>query len=153
MVGIGGGGIVHEGLMVGDVVLADAAVGGGVGLAAVGETAFKPAPRDTLLVEQVADVFAGEADLVGTAAVVVERVGIADEGPFNNVAGDVADGGNDAVGLAGDKIDGAWRGGTEGGVERVVAHGEVLGVVPESGDGVAVKVVDHLAQGAAGAGG
>ncbi len=45
-----------------------------------------------------------------------------------------------AVGLAGDEVDGAGGGGTEGGAEGVVVHRVVLRVVPHRRDGVAVVV-------------
>ena len=53
-----------------------------------------------------------------------------------------------AVGLAGDQVQRARGGGAEDGAEVVVAHGVVLGVVPDAGDGVAVVVV-HGQAGAA----
>src|SRR5262249_2274109 len=48
-------------------------------------------------------------------------------------------------GIAGNQVQRARSGWAEGGAVRVVAHGEVLRVVPEGGDGVAV-VVAHGAE-------
>ena len=48
-----------------------------------------------------------------------------------------------AVGLAGDQVDRARRRRPVGVGIGVVAHGEVLGVVPQRGDGVAVIVAHH----------
>src|SRR4029077_12553710 len=45
------------------------------------------------------------------------------------------------VGVAADHVERADRRRAEVGAERVVAHGELLRVVPQSGDGVAVVVV------------
>src|SRR5262249_26856126 len=44
------------------------------------------------------------------------------------------------VGIAGDQVQRADRGRPEGGAEGIVAHGEMLRIVPERGDGVAVEV-------------
>src|SRR5262249_17248020 len=51
----------------------------------------------------------------------------------------------DATGVAGDEVDGTGGGRPEGGVEGVVAHREVLGVVPQPGHRVAVVVVHDVA--------
>ena len=59
---------------------------------------------------------------------------------------------DDAVGLAGDQVDGALGGGAEGGAEGVVVERVVLGVVPHAGDGVAVEVA-HGEGGGVGGGG
>jgi hypothetical protein len=53
------------------------------------------------------------------------------------------------VRLAGDQVEGAGGRRAERRAERVVAHGEVLCVVPERGHGVAVVVAHHLATGLA----
>ncbi len=45
-----------------------------------------------------------------------------------------------SVGLPGDQIQMAHDGGAEFGVEEVVAHGVMLGIVPQRRDGVAVVV-------------
>ena len=83
-------------------------------------------------------------------------VGVADEGESAVAVGDDraagVEGVDDAVGLAGDEVDGTGSGGAEVGAERVVVHGIVLGVVPEGGDGAAV-VVTHGEAGGGGDGG
>ncbi len=137
----------------------DAAVVGGVD--GRREAAREPTPGDVLRVEQVADVLAEELRGPAGRAVVEERIDIADEGPLtsrgiidHNGAGrghlDRHRGVRDrrrlhdgAVGLARDQIDSAVRRRAVAGVKRVVAHGEVLGVVPERRDGVAVEIGHH----------
>ena len=42
------------------------------------------------------------------------------------------------MGLAGNQVQVAHHGSAEFGIEEVVAHGEVLGIIPEGGDGIAV---------------
>ncbi len=116
------------------------------------EAAGEEAPADVLRVEQVADVLAAEGDLVvGRARTdVADRIGVADQGQaavavVGLVAGAV-ERGDHAVGLARDQVDRARRRRAERGVVRVVAHREVLGVVPHRGDGVAVVVAHHQAR-------
>src|SRR5262249_23102104 len=58
---------------------------------------------------------------------------------------------NDTVGLAREHVDRAGRRRTELVTVGVVAHRVVLGVVPESGDGVAIEIAHHLTGGAEGA--
>src|SRR5207248_2658837 len=103
------------------------------------EAPFEPAPRELVGVEEVADVRATRRDRRPRGAVVVGGVCVADNGAVADDAGE--GGGRRPVGLAGDQVEGAGRGRSEGGPVRVVAHGEVLGVVPQRGDGVAVVVV------------
>ena len=70
-----------------------------MGRFAIAETTFKPAPGNLLGVEQVTDIFAAQADLIRTSAVIVERVCVADESSLNYVAGVVAQGGDHTMGL------------------------------------------------------
>src|SRR5580658_6806854 len=93
---VGGRSVVLEGLVMLDVIgLGDAAVtgnhirsgacatGGAVGIGQFEiEATLKPAPREPLGVEQVADVLASKADIIrrGVGADVTERLRIADEG-------------------------------------------------------------------------
>ena len=65
----------------------------------------EPTPRNVLRVEQVADVGAGQAHLVRASAIVIERVGIADQCPIDNVAGDISERGHHTMSLTGDQID------------------------------------------------
>src|SRR5437588_2092532 len=123
-----------------------------------GEPALEPAPGDSLGVEPVPDVAPGDGDhagalefRVGDHAIVVARPRIPNHGPggcrIGNIAGRV---GGLAVGperhkrrakrVAGNQIQGAGSGRTISGAEGVVAHGEVLRVVPKSSHGVAVVV-------------
>ena len=107
------------------------------------------------VVEQVADVLAAHQD---TVLVVLEQTSPA--GSVSPISGEAAlavgdraagrsrDAGQRTIGLAGDHVDRAGRRRTIGVGIGVVAHREVLGVVPESGDGVAVEIAHHLAVGA-----
>ena len=126
------------------------------------EPAHERTPGDTLGIEQIADVLAGHRDLIErrVRADVLQRVAVADLG---DVAGDMGcvaerlvgavqkiaravenvERGGDAVGLARDQVDGAGRRGTELRRIIVVVQGEMLGVVPHRGDGVAVKITHH----------
>ena len=131
------------------------------------EATFEEAPADVLGVEQVADVLARHqrGRVLRVRADVAGRVEVADHRPVAVAVGNdaaavigavllqrIAVGQDHAVGLAGDEIDGARRRGAEGGRIGVVAHGEVLGVVPQRGDGVAVVVAHHQTLRAEGAG-
>src|SRR6202035_519714 len=49
-----------------------------------------------------------------------------------------------AEGVAGDEALRARRRGAEGGAERVVVHREMLRVIPDRGDGIAVEVSHDL---------
>ena len=83
---------------------------------------------DEVVVEQMSPV-GSASPMSGEAAVAIS----------DDCAAGV-DGVDDAVGLAGDEVDGAGGRWTKGGAEGVVVHRVVLGVVPHRGDGVAVVV-------------
>ncbi len=129
------------------------------GLAILGlgrpETPLEEAPGDVLVVEQVADVLAGELDLVTGRAVIAEGLRVADNGAL--IVARVLEHCRlrerlatrhellcHTMGLAGDQVQRARCGRSEGGVVGVVAHRVLLRVVPQRRDGVAVVVVhDH----------
>ena len=109
-------------------------------------------------VEHRADVRPAHLDHVAglVGAAVVERVGVAVDGARaggvrgadNTRVGLHGAGGvhrGPAEGLAGDQVERPRSGRAELGVIEVVAHGEVLGVVPQPGHCVAVEVVHHQA--------
>ena len=171
MIGVDGAGVVLEGLMVCRVVGLGAGVGGDGGTGAAGgavgvgdgevEATLKPAPGEAGGVEQVADVLAGHADRLGGAgADVAGGVGVAD-------VGESAVAVRQRLQLPGltvlttplvwpeTTLIAPWCRRTEVRAEGVVVHGIVLGVVPESGDGVAVIVAhgEGLGGGRTGAGG
>src|ERR1700736_374615 len=124
---------------------------------AVVETALEPTPGHLLRIEQVTHVLAayrGYAACGRHAAGVEERLGVAGHraGPLLGAAGRQGRGAGRAIeGLArgadrpervpGDQVQSSGRGGTVAGAEGVVAHGEVLRVVPERRHGVPVVVV------------
>ena len=97
------------------------------------ESSLEPSPRNSGSIQQVTDVKGcrSKADLIRAPAIVIQGVGIIDHSRFtpggNSVAGDVADRRDYAAGLAGNEVQGARRGRPEHRVERVIAHGEVLG--------------------------
>ena len=123
-----------------------------------GETARKPAPGHALVIQQVADVLAEELPRAARRAVVEVRVDVAEQCALTGRR--IIDkersrrGGQDRRGrartrrglhngpmsLAGDQVDRAVGRRPIAGVERIVAHGKVLGVVPQRGDGVAVEI-------------
>ncbi len=120
----------------------------GVGRGPV-ESALEPAPRDAGLRQGIADVRAAHRDLGlrRRRADVADRVGVADErqaavsaigGPARAVERP-----HDAVGLPGHEVEGARRRRSERRPVPVVAHGEVLRVVPERGHRVAVVVAER----------
>ena len=118
------------------------------------EVAIEPAPGDRFRVEQVADVVPGHLDLgdgrrvtvVETRIEVRNHRAVADDislGPgFQHVARFEG-----LMGLAGDEVDVAHHCGAELGVEKIVAHGEMLRVVPQRGHGVAVVIAHGDASG------
>src|SRR5207248_10690238 len=115
------------------------------------EAALEPSPGDSLFVKQIADVLAGHAHRVAGGAVIKERLWIADHAAANGInAWERL--GNHAVRLSGDKVQRARSRGSKCGVEAVIAHSEVLGIIPKRRDRVAVKVAHHLRCRALGAG-
>src|SRR5580704_1374262 len=154
-----GGDVVLERLMVRDVIglglssdrrrvralAAGAAVGVGDGQV---EAAFEEAPADARGIQHIADVAAAHLQnfAAGGGAGVADRVGIADQ---REAAVTVSDDSaaavlvrDDTVGLTGNQVQRAIGRGTKVGVVGVIAHGEVLSVVPQGGNGVAV-VIPH----------
>src|SRR5258707_8625417 len=114
---------------------------------AIAETALEPSPGNVFGIQEIADIFSRHLDGLARGAFVESRLGIADERTGGNVksqdhGGQILRGGASRV--AGNQIDGSGRGRTKGGGERIVAHGKVLGIVPESGDGVAVEISHHV---------
>src|SRR5580698_2853544 len=155
-----GGSVILKRLVVRNVVSlgdgGDARGGGALALrGAVGvhrreiESSLEEAPADARVVQQVADVLAAHAEFFAgrSGADVTDRIGVADHGRVAVAAIDDRAGAvfvvAHAVGLAGDQVQRAVGGGTEVRVIRVVAHCEVLRIVPVSGDGVAVVVAHH----------
>ena len=126
------------------------------------KAALEPAPADPLLVQQIADIVIVESAiglkscLIGAAAIIVNRVGIADDRGLSeqHVALQVTRGiverfeGADGVRLPRDQVDGTRRRGTEGGAERIVVERETLGVVPQRGYRVAVVIIERQIVGA-----
>jgi len=111
-----------------------------------GKAALKPAPGDALTIEKIADIEPRHRNRItgGSDAIVEGGQDVADHGPVHkgrrSCAGVVDD--SCAVGLTGDEIQVAESGWPERSAEEVVAEGEVLGIIPDGGDGVAV-VITH----------
>ncbi|MET4151919.1 hypothetical protein ABIC08_003315 [Bradyrhizobium sp. RT9b] len=129
------------------------AAGGAVGiLERQVKAAHEAAPADALVVEQVADVLACHQHGAARArAGIVGRVGVADQRQAALAVGDRRRGADDvlrAIGLAGNHRERALRRRTESVGPGIVAHGEVLGVIPEGGGGVAVEIAHDLTVGA-----
>ncbi len=135
------------------------------------EAALEPAPANILGVQEVADILARH--LGGRArrrrADIAVRIAVAEHREAALAVGnDVVDGVGGigavarretgrAVGLAGDQVDRAGRGWAEGRAVGIIAHREMLRVIPQRCDGVAVEIAHHQALGvedasAAGAG-
>src|SRR5581483_8594292 len=55
------------------------------------EAALEPSPSHAFWIEQIADISSQDRELLGAAAIVVIRIGIADHRVSVHVAGDVAD--------------------------------------------------------------
>src|ERR1700686_864702 len=140
---------------------------------AVAKTALEPAPAQAFGVEQIADVFARitEGYLCGTQRIadVAERARIADDraasgvaigvaagdrhglraagpgrliDPWNRTEARLSDAGN-PVSVAGNEIDGARCRRAVSSAEGIVAHREMLGVVPQGSDGIPVEIAHH----------
>ncbi len=117
------------------------------------ETAHEAAPGDVRGVEKIADIVAGHRRRVtGAGAGVVPGIHVADHRVAADTVGNVEAGlaigiknNVHAVQLTGDGFQsaGSRRAVTVG--AGVVAHGEVLGVVPHAGHGVAVEVTHYHA--------
>src|SRR6185312_4541521 len=164
MLGVGGRGVVLEGLVVGDVVADVApddlgaviatAAGRAVGIGEVEvEAALEPTPTDAGGAQQVADVASahGEGGAGGARARIADGIGIGDVGQRAGAAiNDAAlpvHGLADAVGLARGQIQRTHGRGAEGAAEGTVGHGKVLGIVPQRGDRIAIKVAHGQAFG------
>src|SRR5579859_738857 len=106
------------------------------------ETTLEPAPADVFRVEQIADVRAGHGDCAGTLpALIQRRARVADDAAVADAASQ-----RDwrrAVRLARDQIQGTRSRRPKRVAEGVVAHREVLRVIPERRHGVSVVVVHH----------
>ncbi len=115
------------------------------------ETTDKRTPRDIGGVEQIADVLGCRHALGRWArAGVAGRIDIADQRETTGAVGEqIRAAGtlclSKAVGLAGEHVDRAGRRRTVLVTPGIVAHRVVLGVVPQSGDRVAVEIAHHLA--------
>ena len=109
------------------------------------ESALEITPRDTLRVQEVADVLVvtGELHLVPARAIVAERLRVTDHcalpvaGVFDHVACWEGQAARheflcNSVGLTGDEVEMTGSGRPECGVIRVVAQRVVLSVVPQS---------------------
>ncbi len=152
VVRIGRGEVILERLMVRDVVALRFAVAADVHGAADRlparastrrrEPSLEPSPRHAAIVQQVSNVAPGHRHVVARGAVVIGRLWVPDHAPRDRLAGDGRKG---AIDLPGDQIERPGRRRPEGRVERVVAHREVLGVVPERRHRVAVEVAHDLA--------
>src|SRR5277367_4495753 len=128
-----------------------------------GKSTSKPAPSDVLLVQQVAHVRARHGDagglrctyVRGRQAIVIARAWVADQRAGSQSAGDgstrVASGyaigsqrnQGSAARVAGNEVNGADARRAEVCAIGVIAHGEVLGVVPKAGEGAAVVIAHH----------
>src|SRR5947209_12367261 len=75
------------------------------------ETALEESPGNAFGVEEVSDVLARHADHGATAAIVVERVGVTDDGAGDDVRGIGIVAAADSVGLTRDEIDCSGGGG------------------------------------------
>src|SRR5580692_2476294 len=93
--------VILKWLVMRDVIFAHATVARRVALVAITEATFKPAPGDVFGVQQIADIFSAQTYLIGTATIVIEWVGIANQRPIDHVSRDVAQRGDHPVGLAG----------------------------------------------------
>src|SRR5260370_32615827 len=102
------------------------------------ESALEPTPGEAFRVQQVADVLPAHGDqrLGGDGAIVQRgrRPGVAYDRPRGNVASRAAVSNRGAVSLSGDEVQGARRGWTKRGAEGIVAHCEMLRVIPERRD-------------------
>src|SRR5262249_4917144 len=115
------------------------------------EAALEPAPGEPGGVQQVADVLPRHRHRVAGRAVVVVRLRVRDErvaalavGHRGPVAVAAVDHLADVTGVTGGEVDGTGRRRPERRPERVVAHRELVGVVPQPGDGLAVVVVEDV---------
>ncbi len=156
VVRVGRGLVILEGLVVRDVVRPGPAVeaarvavcaGGPAVGRAMGrvEAALEPAPSHALAAEQLSYVGPRHADGGRGGAVVELGVGVLDHGaghrqPLSRIR---QVGRLGALRPAGDEVERAGRRRAEDGVEVVVAHRVMLGVVPERRDRVAVEIVHH----------
>ena len=129
------------------------------------EAAHERTPGDVLFIEEITDVLPRHRDLIerGIGADIPQRIAIADlshvveglqriterfvgwEFQRRGIAGIDEDvlGGSEAVGLARDQVDGAGRRGAELRGVVIVVQREMLGVIPQGGDGVAVIIAHH----------
>src|ERR1700723_3056077 len=111
------------------------------------ETTLEPSPRNAAGAEQRADVLVGalQAHYVGAAAIIERGIRIADHAASDDLIVRVvfAGGGIHATGHAGDDVDGSNRGGPKVGSVKVVAHREILSVIPQAGYGVAIVVAHN----------
>src|SRR5258706_8673520 len=112
------------------------------------KASLKPPPSDASRVQEIADVLARHCDLgAALRSAIVEGSGgsgIPDERTAcTDQAGCRARDHRGAMRLAGDKVQSSRRRGAEGRGEAVVAHCEVLRVIPERRDGVAVVVAHY----------
>src|SRR5216684_1184339 len=131
----------------GNVVALGFSVTSNVACRAIAETALEPSPGDAFRVQKIADVLSRHLNGLTRGAFVESRLGVADERTGGNVKSQ-----NDrgqvlrycASRVPGNQVDGAGRGRTKRSGEGIVAQGEVLGVVPECGDSVAVEISHHV---------
>src|ERR1700722_11557497 len=130
----------------------DAVGGGGADRFAIdhgrrGETTLEPSPRNAAGAEQRADVLVGalQAHYVRAAAIIERGIRIADHAASDDLIVRVvfAGGGIHATGHAGDDVEGSNRGRAEVGSMIVVAHREILSVIPQAGYGVAIVVAHN----------
>ena len=115
------------------------------------EAALEPTPAQAGGVQLVAHVRTGHRHGVAGRAVVVVRLGVGDQAEPALAIGDgvaigvgAVDGQADAAGVTRNQVDRTRAGRSERGPERVVAHCELLGIVPQAGDGVAVVVIHDI---------
>src|SRR5207249_8937785 len=71
------------------------------------ESALEPSPRDPLVVEKVANILSEHSQLLGTPAIVIKGIGVANHTVRSDVAGNVANRVRRVIGrgVARDKVD------------------------------------------------
>jgi len=116
-----------------------------------GESSLEPISGNSFPIQQITDVRTAQRHRLTRRAVIEEGLRIADDAAFHNVACDVTRRVRDPVGLTRDEVKRARCGRPERRVVAVVAHCEVLRIVPEGGHRIAVKIAHDLGRVAPGA--
>src|SRR5215472_11957272 len=80
---------------------------------AIAEPALEPSPADALVVEQIADIPSGQGGCLARRALVKCRLGIANHRTARQIAAGVSADAGGAVGLPGNQVQRARRGGSK----------------------------------------